>query len=139
MNDVERFLLTMERKKRALIRSLYKKHRTYDRCSDIVINRKMVQKRGEKTYEECMEVEMTKTQQDVFFFVDEFWKKYGMGPTMREITKFRGSKSLGSTHEIVDRLIRLGVLKKVKGMDRSVRPVYINFRDLDSEVDYEKT
>ena len=55
----------------------------------------------------------------------------GYGPSVREVMEHRKSNSLGSTHEIIERLIKLGVLKKMKGMDRSVRPVYINFRKLD--------
>ena len=35
--------------------------------------------------------------------------------------------------EIVDRLVKLGVVKRLEGAPRSVRPVYINFRELDVE------
>jgi hypothetical protein len=38
---------------------------------------------------------------------------------------------MGNTAEIINRLIKIGVLKKVKGAGRSVRPVYINFRTLE--------
>ena len=38
---------------------------------------------------------------------------------------------MGNTAEIINRLVRLGVLKKVRGSGRSVRPVYVNFRTLE--------
>ena len=40
------------------------------------------------------------------------------------------TSGIGNTKEIVDRLVRLGVLKKIDGR-RSIRPVYINFRNLE--------
>lgn len=96
-----------------------------------VLNPKMISKRKDLNYKECLELKMTKNQANVFIFIDEYWKKYGYGPTVREVMEYRNSRSLGSTHEIIGRLIKLGVLKKMKGMERSVRPVYINFRKLD--------
>ena len=38
---------------------------------------------------------------------------------------------MGNTHEIIKRLVKLGVLKKVSRGQRSVRPVYIQFRNLE--------
>ena len=96
-----------------------------------VLNPKMISKRSDLNYEQCLELKMTKNQANVFIFIDEYWKKRGYGPTVREVMEYRGSRSLGSTHEIIERLIKLGVLKKMRGMERSVRPVYINFRKLD--------
>ena len=37
----------------------------------------------------------------------------------------------GNTSEIVDRLVKVGALKKLKNKGRSIRPVYINFRNLE--------
>ena len=63
--------------------------------------------------------------------VDEYWKRFGWGPSYREIAAYRKKSSLGNIHQTIRRLVRLGVLKQVKGMERSVRPVYINFRNLE--------
>jgi hypothetical protein len=38
---------------------------------------------------------------------------------------------LGNTLEIVDRLVAKGVLKKLRKSGRSIRPVYINFKNLE--------
>lgn len=99
--------------------------------SNIEINREMVARRREMTFSECMEVGMTAAQKEVFLIVDEWWKKYGFGPSIRDICEIRGKGGMGNTHEILGRLVKLGVVKRVKGSGRSVRPVYINFRTLE--------
>jgi hypothetical protein len=98
---------------------------------DVQINREMVRRRREMTYEECVGVGMTQAQREVFLIVDEWWKQYGFGPSIRDICELRGKGGMGNTHEIIKRLVKLGVVKKVKGAGRSVRPVYINFRTLE--------
>lgn len=97
----------------------------------IMINREMVAKRKEKTFEECMGVEMTPAQKEVFLIIDEWWKQKGFGPSIRDICDIRGKGGMGNTSEIIGRLVKLGVVKKVKGGMRSVRPVYVNFRELE--------
>jgi SOS-response transcriptional repressor LexA len=99
--------------------------------SKLEINREMVARRREKTFSECMEVGMTPTQKEVFLVIDEWWKKYGFGPSVRDISRIRGKAGIGNTSEIISRLVKLGVVKRVKGSYRSVRPVYIQFRNLD--------
>lgn len=94
------------------------------------INREMA-RRPRMSEEECKGVEMTPAQREVFLVVDEWWKRYGFGPSIRDICKLRGKGGMGNTSEIIDRLVKLGVLKKLKGAGRSVRPVYINFRNLE--------
>ena len=97
----------------------------------LLINRNMTSKRRDMSFEECTEKEMTPAQREVFLCIDEWWKKYGFGPSIRDICNVRGKAGMGNTAEIINRLIKIGVLKKVKGAGRSVRPVYINFRTLE--------
>ncbi len=97
----------------------------------LMINRDMVARRVEMTREECLEVGMTPAQKEVFIVIDEFWKKHGFGPSIRDICMMRKKSGMGNTKEIIDRLVRLGVLKRLKNTGRSVRPVYLNFRTLD--------
>ena len=93
------------------------------------INMKLSKK--DMSYEECLEVDMTPAQKEVFLIVDEWWKKYGFSPSLRDIAKQRGKMGLGNTSEIVDRLVKVGALKKLKNKGRSIRPVYVNFRNLE--------
>ena len=97
----------------------------------LLINRDMTAKRKVMSFEECVEKDMTPAQKEVFLCIDEWWKKYGFGPSIRDICNVRGKAGMGITAEIINRLIKIGVLKKVKGAGRSVRPVYINFRTLE--------
>ena len=73
---------------------------------------------------------MSPAQKEVFIIVDEWWKKFGFSPTLRQIAKMRGKSGIGNTKEIVDRLVRLGALKKLERR-RSIRPVYIRYRDVE--------
>jgi SOS-response transcriptional repressor LexA len=97
----------------------------------LLINRDMTAKRKDLSFEECVEKDMTPAQREVFLCIDEWWKKYGFGPSIRDICNVRGKAGMGNTSEIISRLVKIGVLKKVKGAGRSVRPVYINFRTLE--------
>jgi SOS-response transcriptional repressor LexA len=96
----------------------------------ILINKDMATK-SRMTREECMEMDMTPAQKEVFIVVDEWWKKFGYGPSIRDICTVRQKTGMGNTKEIIDRLVRLGVLKRLKGAGRSVRPVYLNFRNIE--------
>ena len=93
----------------------------------VAINREM---RTTGSFEECMEVSMSPVQRDVFLIIDEYWKKFKQSPSLRDIAYLRG-RSLSDTHRIVQRLVDLGVVKKLDGAGRTIRPVYINFRNLD--------
>jgi sulfur relay (sulfurtransferase) DsrC/TusE family protein len=73
---------------------------------------------------------MSPAQKEVFIIVDEWWKKFGFSPTLRQIAEMRGKSGVGNTKEIVDRLVRLGALKKLERR-RSIRPVYIRYRDVE--------
>lgn len=96
-----------------------------------VIHRVMRQKRSDLTEIKCMEMDMSPAQKEVFLVIDEWWKKYGYSPTLRDIAYVRGKMGLGNTKKIVDRLVLLGVIKKLDGVGRTIRPVYINFRNLE--------
>lgn len=95
-----------------------------------VIHRDMKMRRSDPTYEECMESNMSPAQRDVFIVIDEWWKKHGFSPTLRDIAYVRGKMGIGSTKKIVDRLVQLGVIKKIDGVGRTIRPAYINFKHL---------
>jgi SOS-response transcriptional repressor LexA len=78
-----------------------------------------------------MEVRMSPVQKEVFLIVDEWWKKYGFSPSLRDIANQRGKMSMSNTSKIISRLVDIGVIKKVDRRGRTIRPVYINFRNLE--------
>jgi len=74
---------------------------------------------------------MSPAQKEVFLVVDEWWKRFGFSPTLRDIAEQRGKSGLASTKAIVDRLVNQGVLKKKDRMGRTIRPVYIRYRNVE--------
>jgi len=91
----------------------------------------MVNQRVLPTFKDSLETSMTPVQKEVFLIIDEWWKKFGYSPALKDIAYQRGTSSLANTRNIVNRLIALGVLKKLEGKHRTIRPVYINFRTLE--------
>ena len=89
-------------------------------CRGKVIHRDMKIRRSDPTWQECMEVDMSPAQKEVFLVIDEWWKRYGFSPTLRDIAYVRGKMGLGNTKKIVDRLVLLGVIKKVDGTGRTI-------------------
>ena len=74
---------------------------------------------------------MSPAQREVFLVIDEWWKKYGHSPSVRDIAYVRGKMGLGNTQKIVNRLVLLGIIKKIDKLGRTIRPVYINFKTLE--------
>ena len=103
----------------------------YYQSSLKVIHNKMKPKRSDLTEEQARNVDMSPAQKEVFLVIDEWWKKYGYSPTIRDIAYVRGKMGLGSTLKIVNRLVALGVIKKMDGVGRTIRPVYIQFKNLE--------
>ena len=97
----------------------------------VQINPKMTARKSDKTFNECMEVEMTPVQKEVFLIIDEWWKKYGFSPSLKDIAHQRGKMSMSNTSKIIKRIVNIGVIKKVDRQGRTIRPVYINFRNLE--------
>ena len=95
-----------------------------------VIHRDMKIRRSDPTWQECMEADMSPAQKEVFLAIDEWWKRYGFSPTLRDIAYVRGKMGIGSTKRIVDRLVELGVIKKIDGVGRTIRPAWVNYKNL---------
>jgi hypothetical protein len=77
-----------------------------------------------------MEMCMSPAQKEVFMVIDAWWEKYGFSPTLRDIAYVRGKMGMGSTKKIVDRLVQLGVIKKMDGVGRTIRPAWVNYKNL---------
>ena len=74
---------------------------------------------------------MTEAQSEVFLIIDEFWKKYGFGPSVEDIMRITGDRSRATVHGKMKRLVRLGICKHVPRMPRSIRPAYLKVRNLE--------
>lgn len=84
-----------------------------------------------RSFEDALGANMTPRQKDVFLVIDEWWKKFGFGPSVEDIMSITGDKSKGNVHRIVEKLCDIGVCRKTKNRARSVRPVYLRIRDIE--------
>ena len=86
---------------------------------------------GYRTYEATLEAPMTPRQKDIFIVIDEWWKKFGFGPSIDDIMFITGDKSRGNVHRMVKKLCEIGVCKRTNNRARSVRPSYLRVRDIE--------
>ena len=74
---------------------------------------------------------MTPAQKEIFLVIDEFWKRFGYGPTIDDIMRLTGEAGRGNVSRKMKALIEIGVCKGVKGKARSIRPSYLRVRDIE--------
>lgn len=74
---------------------------------------------------------MTPKQKEVYVVIDEFWKRFGYGPTLDNIMYMTGDKGRGNVARICKKLVELGICKQVPRRARSIRPAYIKLRNLE--------
>jgi len=80
--------------------------------------------------DDCIGKIMTERQREIYFVIEEWWKKFGFGPSIDDIMTITGDKSRANVHRMIKRLCESGACKRVPNRDRSVRPSWIRFRDL---------
>ena len=67
-----------------------------------------------------MTVKLTKKQQALLDFLEDYTEEKGITPTYREIMTGMGLSSVSAVAEHVDNLVSKGVLRKVPGAARSL-------------------
>ena len=74
---------------------------------------------------------MTEAQKEVYLVIDEWWKKFGFGPSVEDIMRFTGDRSKATVHGKMKRLIKLGICKHTPRRPRSIRPSYLKIRNIE--------
>jgi len=74
---------------------------------------------------------MTPAQKEIYLVIDEWWKRYGFGPSIDDVMSVTGEKGRGNVARKMWSLVVLGVCKGVKGRARSIRPTHIRVRMLE--------
>ena len=74
--------------------------------------------------------EMTPAQREIYLVIDEWWKRYGFGPTIDEVMLVTGEKGRGNVSRKMKALVALGICKGVPRRARSIRPAYLRVRDI---------
>jgi SOS-response transcriptional repressor LexA len=75
--------------------------------------------------------DMTPAQKDVYLVIDEWWKRYGFGPTIDEVMLVTGEKGRGNVARKMRALVDLGICKGIPRRARSIRPSYLRVRDIE--------
>jgi SOS-response transcriptional repressor LexA len=88
-------------------------------------------KRGGGVYFRKRGEEMTPAQRDVYLVIDEWWKKFGFGPTIDEVMLVTGEKGRGNVARKMRALVDLGICKGIPRRARSIRPSYMRVRDIE--------
>ena len=76
---------------------------------------------------------MTPKQKMIFLCIDEYWKRFGYGPSIDDIMMLTGDRGRGNVHRTMKKLVELGHCKMVPRMARSIRPSYIRVHKLETE------
>jgi len=74
---------------------------------------------------------MTPAQKEVFLVIDEWWKKFGFGPTVDDVMRLTGDKGRGNVNRKMRRLVELGICKGAPNRARSIRPSYLRVREIE--------
>lgn len=73
---------------------------------------------------------MTEKQRTIFLVIDEYWKRFGYGPSVDDVMRLTGDRGRGNVHRVMKKLIEMGACKGLARNARSIRPSYVSFRKL---------
>lgn len=73
---------------------------------------------------------MTPKQSEVYIAIDEFWKRFGFGPSVDDIMRLTNSSGRGNIARICKSLCEIGVCKRIPNRARSIRPSYLKLRNI---------
>jgi len=76
-------------------------------------------------------VEMTPAQKEIFLVIDEWWKRFGFGPSVDDVMRLTGEKGRGNVSRKMWVLVDLGVCKGVRKRARSIRPYGLRVRTIE--------
>ena len=65
---------------------------------------------------------MTPAQKEIYLVIDEWWKRFGFGPSIDDVMELTGQKGRGNVARKMWVLVDLGVCKGVRTRARSIRP-----------------
>jgi len=74
---------------------------------------------------------MTPAQKEIFLIIDEWWKRFGFGPSIDDVMRITGEKGRGNVNRKMNMLVKLGICKGVPRKARSIRPAYLKVRDIE--------
>jgi SOS-response transcriptional repressor LexA len=76
------------------------------------------------------EHDMTEKQRTIYLVIDEWWKRFGYGPSIDDVMRMTGDRGRGNVHRTMKKLVDMGACKKLAKSARSIRPSYVSFRKI---------
>jgi SOS-response transcriptional repressor LexA len=83
-----------------------------------------------RSFEQACEVKMTEKQKQIFLVIDEWWKRFGFGPSIDDVMRLTNDNGRGNVARTMQCLCDIGVCKRTPRRARSIRPVYLNLRHI---------
>jgi SOS-response transcriptional repressor LexA len=73
---------------------------------------------------------MTPAQKEIYLVIEQWWAKFGYGPTIDDVMFITGEKGRGNVARKMRTLIDIGICKGNTRRGRSIRPANLRLRDL---------
>ena len=70
---------------------------------------------------------MTEKQRTIYLVIEEWWKKFGYGPTIDDVMFMTGDKGRGNVHRTMKKLVEMGACKRLPHSARSIRPSHVRY------------
>ena len=73
---------------------------------------------------------MTPAQKEIYLVIEQWWAKFGFGPTIDDIMHITGDRGRGNVARKMKMLIEIGLCKGNTRRSRSIRPAHIRGKDI---------
>ena len=73
---------------------------------------------------------MTPAQKEIYLVIEQWWEKFGYGPTIDDIMFITGEAGRGNVARKMKVLIDIGICKGNTKRARSIRPANLRLRNL---------
>ena len=74
---------------------------------------------------------VTEAQKTIYMVIEEYWNRYGFGPTVDDIMFITGEKSRSNVSRKMWKLVELGLCKGTRRRARSIRPTYMRIQEIE--------
>jgi SOS-response transcriptional repressor LexA len=74
---------------------------------------------------------LTEAQKTTYMVIEEYWNRYGFGPTVDDIMFLTGEKSRSNVSRKMWKLVELGLCKGTRRRARSIRPTYMRVQEIE--------
>ena len=74
---------------------------------------------------------MTEAQKTIYLVIEEYWNRFGFGPSVDDVLLITGEKSRSNVSRKMWKLVELGLCKGTRRRARSIRPAYMRVQDIE--------